>query len=65
MSKNIEDFMKSNRKNYTKEQRAIIEASIANAKSRILSDEKIKSIAQRKEFKDTIERTLKNINNKK
>lgn len=57
--------MKSNRKNYTKEQRAIIEASIANAKSRILSDEKIKSIAQRKEFKDTIERTLKNINNKK
>ena len=46
----------------TKEQEAIIKASIAFAKNRILAGEREKVTSLKKEFKDRIERTLENIN---
>lgn len=53
--------MKSEKRNFTREQRAIIESAISNAKSRILSDEKIKDATKKKEFRETIDRTFENI----
>ena len=60
LSKNIEVCMSSTKK-MTEEQEAIIKASIAFAKNRILGEERLKVQKEKNEFKAKIERTLENI----
>ena len=61
LSKNTEVCMSSAKK-MTQEQEAIIKASIAFAKNRILAEDRLSVQKEKNEFKAKIERTLENIN---